>query len=210
MSTIYLAFDVESGGLNPTKADLLTAYFAILDEDFNFLEDLELALKPEGRLPFAEEGALKVNGIDLDKHVKDPKTITYLEGGQKLAAMIKRHLKKKGRYSNIIPTGYNVNFDIKWVQHYLIDEDTWDSMIHYKALDVMQDVDVLKRHGWLPPTVGNLKSAVEFFGVPMGEAHVAKDDILMTLGVWKKIHELMESKKNGGSNQDLVSLLEAE
>jgi hypothetical protein len=210
MSTVYLAFDVESGSIRPSKGDLLTAYFAILDEDLKILEDLPLQLKPEGRLPIVESQAMAVNGIDIQKHLEDPNTITYTEGAKKLTAMIKRHLKKKGRYSNVIPTGYNVNFDIRWVQYHLIDEDTWDSMIHYKPLDVMHHIDMLKNHGWLPQNVGNLKSMVEFFGVPKGEAHVARDDILMTLGVYQKIRELMESKKNGGSTTDLIALLEQE
>lgn len=211
MSNFYLAFDVESGGLKPTKADLLTAYFAILDEDFKILEELPLQFKPnENRLPIVESGAMAVNGIDLEKHLTDPNTVTYSEGSKKLTALIKKYLKKRGRYSNILAMGYNVMFDIKWVQHYLIPEDDWDSMVHYKALDVMQDVDVLKRHGWLPPTCGNLKSMVEYFNIPMGEAHVAKDDIIMTINVYRSLHELMESKKNGGSNADLIGLLEAE
>lgn len=207
---MFLAFDCETGGLKPDKADMLTAYFAMLDDNFQFLEDLSLTLKPEGRLPIVEAGAMSVNGIDLEKHLSDPKTVTYAEGAKQVTAMIKRHLKKRGRYSNILPMGYNVGFDIKWVNYHLINEDLWDSMVHYKSLDVMQDIDVLKRHGWLPGTVGNLKSAVEFFGVPKGEAHVAKDDIVMTVGVYRKVKELMDSKKEGGQVTDLISLLEAE
>lgn len=209
-NNFYLAFDTETGGLKPDKADLLTAYFAILDEDFKILEELPLQLKPEGRLPVVETDAMEVNGIDIEKHLADPNTVTYAEGAKKLTALIKKYLKKKGRYSNILSLGYNISFDIKWLQHHLINEDAWDSMVHYKNFDVMQDVDVLKRHGWLPPNVGNLKSVVEHFSVPRGEAHTARDDILMTLGVFKKIKELMDSKKNGGAVQDLISLLEAE
>jgi hypothetical protein len=209
--TRLLAFDLETGGLDPAKTDLLTGYFAMLDEDFKILEDLSLQLKPEGRLPIVEARAMETNGIDIQKHLEDPNTITYAEGAKKLVSLVKRHLKKNGRYSNIIPMGYNIlTFDIPWAQHHLLDKTTWESMIHYKALDVMQHVDMLKNHGWLPPTVGNLKSMVEYFGVPKGEAHVAKDDILMTIGVYNKVRELMESKKNGGNNQDLISLLEAE
>jgi oligoribonuclease (3'-5' exoribonuclease) len=206
-----LAFDLETGGLDPTKTDLLTGYFAILDSDFKVLEELSLKLKPEGRLPIVEAKAMSTNGIDLQKHLEDPNTITYAEGGKRLTALVKKYLKKNGRYSNIIPMGYNIDsFDVPWAQHHLIDKDTWGSMIHYKCLDVSHDVDVLKRHGWLPPTCGTLSSMVEHFGVPKGEAHVAKDDIIMTVGVFLKLKELMESKKNGGSSQDLISLLESE
>lgn len=206
-----LAFDLETGGLDPTKTDLLTGYFAMLDSDFKILEELSLKLKPEGRLPIVEAKAMSTNGIDLEKHLLSPDTVTYAEGGKKLIAMVKRHLKKNGRYSNIIPMGYNIaSFDVPWAQHHLVDRATWESMIHYKCLDVSHDVDVLKRHGWLPPFCGTLTSMVEHFGVAKGEAHVARDDILMTIQVFLKLKELMDSKKNGGNTQDLISLLEAE
>lgn len=211
MSTIYMGFDLETGTLQPDRGDLLTGYFAFMDEDFKIIEELSLQLKPEDRLPIAEVKALETNGIDIQKHIEDPNTITYAEGAKKLVSCLKRHLKKKGRYSNIIPFGYNIlTFDIPWAQYHLLDKTTWESFIHYKALDVMQHVDMLKSHGWLPPTVGNLSSAVEYFGVAKGEAHIAKDDILMTLGVYLKIRNLMDSKKNSGDNQDIISLLESE
>ena len=207
----FLAFDCETGTLDPAKGDLLTAYFAILDENFTIIDELDLKLKPEGRLPVAEGGALATNGINIEQHLLDPNTLTYAQGKEKLVTLIKKYLKKRGKYSNIIPFGYNIaSFDIAWVQYHLIDKTTWDSLVHYRCFDVMHDVDVLKRHGWLPPFSGPLTSMVEFFGVPKGEAHVAKDDIIMTVGVFKKIKELMDSKKNGGSTTDLISLLEAE
>ena len=207
----WLGFDLETGGLDPSKADLLTGYFAMVDEDFKIVDELPLQLKPNSGLPVVEARAMETNKIDIRKHMEDPNTITYAEGGKKLQAFVKKYLKKKGRYSNIKPLGYNIlTFDIPWAQYHLLDKTTWESMIHYKSLDVMQHVDMLKEHGWLPPTVGNLGSVVEFFGIPKGEAHVARDDLLMTIGAHKKIRELMDSKKNGGNSQDLISLLEAE
>ncbi|HEY5234789.1 MAG TPA: hypothetical protein VIJ14_01315 [Rhabdochlamydiaceae bacterium] len=207
----YLAYDLESGTLDPTTGDILTAYFAILDENFTFIEDLDMKLKPVGRLPLAEAKALSINGIDIEKHLLDPETIAYPQAKEKLTALIKKYLKKKGKYSNVLGFGYNVaSFDVHWIYHHLMSKSEWESMVHYKQLDVMHDVDVLKRHGWLPAFSGSLGSMVEFFNVPKGAAHVARDDIRMTVDVYKKIHELMESKKNGGSTVDLISLLEAE
>jgi oligoribonuclease (3'-5' exoribonuclease) len=211
MSTVYCAYDLETGDLEPEDGDLLTGCFLMLDEDFKILDELNLRLKPDGRLPVANSRALEVNKIDLNKHVMDPNTITYAEGKDKLVSMLKKYLKKRGKYSNLILMGYNIRgFDNRWLQHHLVDKTTLNSLVHYKYLDVADEIDVLKRHGWLPPTLGTLGSAVEFFGIPKGEAHVAKDDILMTVGVFRKVKELLESKKNGGSSSDLISLLEAE
>ena len=111
MSQLYMPFDSETGGLDENSADLLTAYFAIMDEEYKILDEIYLKLKPNDRLPIAEAGALRVNGIDIQQHLADPETVTYAEGKKLLIAMIKKHLKKRGRYSNIMPFGYNVPFD---------------------------------------------------------------------------------------------------
>ena len=213
MSQLYLAFDSETGGLDENSADLLTAYFAIMDEEYKILDEIYLKLKPDDRLPIAEAGALRVNGIDIQQHLADPETVTYTEGKKLLTAMIKKHLKKRGRYSNIMPFGYNVPFDERWCKKHLLPPDEWESMIHYKSVDVMKSVDDLKRYGWFPKELGSLGTVVEYLGIPKRAAHNAKEDTLMTIDVDKKIVEMMKAKKNGGGTteqQDLISLLEAE
>lgn len=211
MSQFFCAYDLETGGLEPDEADLLTGYFAMLDEDFKIVDELALKLKPEGRLPVVEAKAMAVNGINIQKHIEDPETVTYAVGAEKLTAMLRKYLKKNGRYSNLLMMGYNIRgFDNRWLNYHLIDKKALETIVHYKCLDVMDDVDVLKRHGWLPPSTGNLGSMVDFFGLPKLKAHDAKNDIVMTIEVYKKIHELMESKKNGGNTQDVISLLESE
>jgi DNA polymerase III epsilon subunit-like protein len=211
MSQFYLAFDSETGGLNPATADILTWYGAILDEELKIVEDLYLKLKPDGgRLPIAEAGALKVNGINIQEHLADPETVTYSEGKARIVAMIKRHLKKNGRYSNIRPLGQNVQFDIDWTNHHLIPKDEWDSMIHYAKVCTKVCTDFLKDCGWWPKDLGSLGSVVDFLGIPRRSAHNAKEDTLMTIDVYKKMLEIMASKKNNGATQDLISLLEAE
>lgn len=211
MSQFFLPFDSETGGFNQKTADLLTAYFCIMDEEFKIQEELYLKLKPDGgRLPIAEAGALRVNGINIQAHMADPETVTYTEGKAKLVAMIKRYLKKNGRYSNIRPLGYNVPFDVRWCQEYLLPADEWESMLHYKHVDVMQNADFLKECGWFPKEIGSLGSVVEYLGLPKRGAHNAREDVLMTIDVYRKILEIMKSKKDGGTSQDLISLLEAE
>lgn len=211
MSQLYLPFDSETGGLNENEADLLTVYCAIMDEDYKILEDLYLKLKPNGgRLPVAQAQALAVNKINLQAHLADPETISYEEGHDKVMAMVKRHLKKNGRFSNISPFGYNVPFDKRWLQKHLIPQNEWESTFHYKDVDVMQAVDQLKRWGWFPKTLGSLNTVVEYLGLPKRDAHNAKEDTLMTIDVDKKLMALGKAKKENGSSQDLISLLEAE
>lgn len=213
MSQLYMPFDSETGGLDENKADLLTWYGAIMNEDYQILDEIYLKLKPEGRLPIAEAQALKVNGIDIQQHLADPETVTYAVGRERVMSMIKKHLKKNGRFSNIMPMGYNVPFDVRWTQKHLIPQELWLANLHYKINDVMQNVDFLKKAGWFPKDLGSLGTVVAFLGIPKRNAHNAKEDTLMTIDVDKKIMEIMKNKKEGGgatAQQDLISLLESE
>lgn len=217
MSNFYLPFDTETGGLDPKTSDLLTFYMAVMDENFKIIDEIDLKLKPnDGRLPIAEAGALRANGINLTEHMANPETITYAEGAVKIVAMIKKHLKKNGRYSNLRPMGQNVPFDVGYTQQYLIPKEEWDKLIHYVVVDTKTIVDFFKDCGWFPKELGSLGSIVEYLGVPKRNAHNAKEDTLMCIDVYKAIRALMDSKKNtqngngGGQQQDLISLLEME
>lgn len=206
-----MAFDTETGGLIPGDADLLTFYAGIFDEELKLVDELYLKLRPnDGRLPITEAQALKVNGINIVAHLEDPETITYAEATVKIKDMLNKYLQKTGRFSNIRPLGYNVPFDIKWTQHFLLPMKEWESILHYKHVDVMQNVDFLKDSGWFPQDLGSLGTVVDFLQLPKRNAHNAKEDTLMTIDVYKKLLEIMRSKKEGGQAQDLISLLEAE
>lgn len=206
----FVCMDSETGGLRAKQADILTLFMSITDEDFKVIEELDLKLKPEGRLPIVESGAMAVNKIDLQKHLEDPNTVTYTEAKVKIIAFAKKYLKKRGRYSNLIVLGQNVMFDLKFIWEHIIPEEEWETIFSYNVEDTKTASLFLKRCGWLPKDIGTLKSLVEYFNIPRQEAHEARGDVHMTLGVYKAMVSLMDSKKNGGSNQDIISLLESE
>lgn len=211
MNHFYAPFDSETGGFNPETADLLTFYMCIMDEDFKLCDELYLKLKPDGgRLPVAEALALKVNGIDLKAHLEDPETIAYSEGRKKLINMLGKYSKRVGKSLNIRPLGYNVPFDERWTFKHLLPQNEWEKYMHYKRIDVMERVDFLKESGWFPPDLGSLGTVVDFLQLPKRAAHNAREDSLMTVDVYRKLLDLMKAKKDGGSAQDLISLLEAE
>lgn len=211
MPIYYIPFDCETGGLDPDTTDLLTVYMAVMDENFKILEELDLKLKPDGgKLPICEASALDVNKINIKEHLENPSTITYSQAKQKLTEMLKKYLSK-GRYSNLIPFGHNVRFDIDYLQKYIIPKKEWDNIFHYRIVDTMPVVGFLKDCKWLPKDLGNLSSIADYFGIPKRDAHNAKEDTLMTIDTYKSLISLMNSKKdNQTSNQDLISLLESE
>jgi len=206
----YVALDTETGGLNPETSDILTFYMGVLDEDFKLIDEINLKLKPDDRLPIVEAGALKVNRIDIQEHLNSPETITYSKASKQIIAMLKKYVKKNGRYSNIRPIGQNIQFDLDYIWKYLVDRNTWDSLVHYGKIDTKSIVEFLKDSGWFPRELGSLGSIVEYLQLPKRLAHNAREDTLMCVDVYKKIIEIMKSKKENSAQQDLISLLEEE
>ena len=153
---------------------------------------------------------MEVNKIDLQKHLSDPSTVTYSEAKTKLISFAKKYLKKRGRYSNLIVLGQNVMFDLAFIWEHICPKDEWETLFSYNVEDTKTASLFLKRCGWLPKEIGTLKSLVEYFNIPRREAHEAKGDVHMTIDVYKAMIALMKSKKENGSSQDIISLLEAE
>jgi hypothetical protein len=62
-----------------------------------------------------------------------------------------------------------------------------------------------------PVDVGSLTSLVEYFQIPMQEAHHARDDVLMNIEVYRAIKNMMQTKKrnmSSGSNLSLLQIVE--
>ena len=62
---MYLAFDVETTGLE-THCNVLTAYFIILDSNYNQIDSLDLKIKYPYYTIYTK--ALEINKIDILEH----------------------------------------------------------------------------------------------------------------------------------------------
>ena len=204
----YLFFDTETGGFNAKQDSLLTAYFAVCDNRLVVIDELYLQLKPEdvSRIK-ASEGALKVNNINLSEHLADKATITYEEGAVKLLDLLKRNKLPRNKYS-FRPCGHNIEFDRGFIWEQLLSKEEWSQHVHYNDLDTLDACTFLKDLSFLPSDVGNLTSLVEYFQLPLGEAHDARGDVLMNIEVYKSMKALMQSKKDSMSASMSSSLLE--
>lgn len=207
METKYIAFDFETGGLDPAKSPALTGYFAALDRNLNLLGELELQIKPEEPFTLLESKAMEVNGIDIEKHLADPKTLSRSEAGAKLLAFLEEYkgkTKVKPR-----PLGHNVFFDVNFTRQ-LITQAQWEANVHYGVACTSVMTNVLKDIGILPETLGNLGSLVKHFGVQERKAHTAKDDVLMMIDVYAKMIQMLKTNtdSSGGLSVDVLSMLE--
>jgi oligoribonuclease (3'-5' exoribonuclease) len=206
----YLWFDTETGGKNAKIHPLLTAYFAVCDQDHNIIDDLSLQLKPEDPSKMIlEQEALDVNKINIQEHLADPNTITYAQGRVKLKNFLLKH-KIKGKRKHYMPCGHNVAFDKEFVWSWLMPQEEFEEEVHYRTLDTSMVTTFLKDIGILPEEIGNLLSLVQYFNIPEKEAHNAKGDVWMNIDVYKAMKAMMKSRKKemiGGTNS-LLDIIE--
>jgi DNA polymerase III alpha subunit (gram-positive type) len=206
METKYIAFDFETGGLDPAKNPILTGYFAALDRNLNVIGDLELKIKPEEPFTLLEKGAMEVNGINIEEHLADPKTLSRADAGAKLLAFLKEFKGKQKTKPR--PLGHNVVFDIEFTRQ-LIPQAEWEANVHYGVICTSIMTNVLKEVGMLPESLGNLGSLVKYFGVQERKAHTAKDDVLMMIDVYAKMIQMLKANTEGsGLSVDVLSMLE--
>jgi DNA polymerase III alpha subunit (gram-positive type) len=206
METKYIAFDFETGGLDPAKNPILTGYFAALDRNLNVIGELELQIKPEEPFTLLEKGAMEVNGINLEEHLADPKTLSRADASAKLLSFLKEFRGKQKAKPR--PLGHNVVFDVEFTRQ-LIPQAEWEAHVHYGVICTSIMTNVLKEVGMLPESLGNLSSLVKYFGVQERKAHTAKDDVLMMIDVYAKMIQMLKANTEGsGLSVDVLSMLE--
>lgn len=183
----YLALDIETGGIGIDKS-LLTAYFAVMDENMLILDELYLYTKPNDGVYSITAEALRINGINLIDH--ETIAVTYKEAGQNLYSFLSKH-SASGQYK-LIPLGHNVAFDIKFLCDKLISENSWKQHCSYRVRDCGVLASALMDSGKIPNISGSLGSFLEYFKIkPEGNLHDAKTDALCSAKVYAKMLELL-------------------
>lgn len=202
----YLATDTETAGLDETKNPILTAYFAVVGEDFGLIDELYLFIKPEAPFDTIEAEAMAVNKIDLAKHVERADILTRAQATDKLKDFLK---KTKPSGAKLKPLGHNLGFDKSMIQAQILSKADWNNLLHYSEMDTKMLGDALKKAKWLPPELGKLESYVKYFEIPQLGAHEARNDTLMMIEVYKRMTDMLAVRKDGGSSSlDVLSLLE--
>lgn len=203
----YLAFDTETGGLNPLKNPILTAFFGIIGEDFGLIDELNLYIRPEAPFDTVEPDALAINKIDLSEHLESPRTVSLTEAKGQLLNFLKKHKGAK-MADRLRPMGYNIDFDLGMVWAQLLPPTDWNANVHYAKMDPKTIVDFLKESGWLPPEIGKLESLAKHFNISTLGAHECRSDTLMMVESYKRLIDMLKDRKNDSLSFDILSMLE--
>lgn len=212
---VYNCFDTETTALDPINGELLTGYFGIFDTNFNFLEDLNIVTGPSRDLKDykIEPKAMTINKINLEDHVKRTDFLNYEECRVFLFDWFEKMKAKykPGRGVVFIAVGQNVPFDIEWLGAKLkISKEEWEYYFNRRNRDTSTNATFLKDAGIIPEHIAGLSGLCEYFGLKMGEAHVAKDDVMMTMRLFRKQIELLIGRKNemSGIPLDILKIIE--
>lgn len=185
---MYLAFDTETSGLHQ-DSQVLTAFFIVLDSEFNEIDSLDLKIKyPVYSIQLK---AFEINNIDLNKHEKE--SISFFDAKIKLNTFLLKNLKitKKNKF---IPLGHNVKFDIGKINKFGISDhlnnvfniDTLQIAKFFKACGKLQDIQSL-----------SLKNVTEYFNIqPKGQLHTAECDIRLTIDLLKHFKTMINVTDN--------------
>lgn len=187
---MYIALDIEAGGIGHDKS-LLTAYFEILDKDFNTLDSLSVKVRPKDKIYKVTAEALSINNINLIEHEAEAETVDYW--GTQLYDFLKRNSKEGA--DKLIPVGHNVAFDVKFVTESpdkLMSKGTWNTFVSYRPIDTCSLAQALRVVGKLPFELScSLTQLAEFFGISTEGAHTADADVKMTVEVAKKLLKIV-------------------
>ena len=191
----YITIDTETGGIGP-DADLLTAYFGVLDQDLNLTAELTIRLRPESENDFfsVSAKALEINGINLVEHFKVAETKSA--AGARLMQFLQDNTQwKEGKIQRLIPIGHNIAFDINKVSEKLLNKKTLDMYMGYRVIDTGTLGQFFQAAGLIPETVSaSLGNLLKHYGLEFqGQAHNERADALACVDIIKAM--LKEIKK---------------
>lgn len=183
---MYLFIDTETGGLTPDFS-LLTVSAILTDSAFNVVcvHDLDpgLYLRVKHANYTTHPRAMAVNGIDLAEH--DQYGFTVEESREAFSAFVKEGRVLLG-HKKLVPAGHNVPFDVKFLQHYVMPEDEWQSMFTHPALDTCAAARLFAAANKISGGCG-LDNLRRIFDINTGVAHNAETDNLAAIELAKKL-----------------------
>jgi DNA polymerase-3 subunit epsilon len=187
---LFLYLDVETTGLNSKTCGLIEVA-GVFEIGGIIIHEFELLINPYSypREVEVQEKALAVNNRTI------PEIQTFLD--QKVAfdylLQCIEHFENQYRCNNPIIIGYNVNFDVEFIQEwFVVNNIKYASYFNYKYIDVYQLVLNMAYLGIFDIGPNSLKDMCLKLDIDLTNAHTAIADIKATRDLHRKLIGYMQ------------------
>lgn len=182
--------DVETTGLDCTRHGIIQVAI-IVEIDHKIITRADYRMNPVGKEIDPE--AMMVHGISVDELDAYPPCSSVKV---KIESFLGQFVNKFDRQDKFVPAGYNVDFDLGFMEHLWLDngDKYFYSWFERVPLDVYRDHRLMEYAGLARvPTNRKLETVAEMYGVAMPNSHDAAVDIDTTY----KVAEIMLKKIKG-------------
>ena len=192
-----LFIDTETGGLDPTENSLLSIAFVVW-QDFKIIGSKEILIN-DGVLKVSEE-ALKINGIDLIKHLKHALKPQFAIN--EMVDFLNHHFE---RDEKVTLGGHNINFDVNFMKAFLTNNNyNFNKKFSHRVVDTASILTYLYLGGKIKQKVVSSSEAFNFFGIPVYGRHTALGDAIATAKLFTVLLNIITTNNTKASN--LLSL----
>jgi DNA polymerase III alpha subunit (gram-positive type) len=181
---MFLAFDTETTGIH-MHANILTAFFIILDDELNEIQTLDLKIKHDEYC--VDPIAMEVNKINMRKHLKVAITV------EEARNRFENFIKKNCNGTSMVPMGHNVCFDLKMMRSNKILLPEFENVFFLgESLDTLYILRDLKTENKIKKEQSlSLGNITDLYKVVAGteQLHNAEYDIKLTIELYKFIEK---------------------
>lgn len=181
-----LYFDTETTGRNAFRNDVIQLS-GIIEIDGKVQEEFNYTCQPLN-YDNVEAEALEVNGITLQKLYTFP---TAKETLSEFVKLLNKYVDKYNRFDKFYPAGYNVKFDLDFVQQFFVKNGYkygFGSYQNWQALDALAIAQYLSYRRVLKLDNLKLGTVCKHYNIEL-QAHDALCDIRATRELIKKFDE---------------------
>ena len=172
---LKLFIDTETTGLYSDENGITQISILIEDQTGEIIDTFNEYIRPDKSCIITQE-ALDIQGITRE----DLQTDKYQEE-KIVAAALKKFLHKYQNYKMTI-IGYNVGFDIGFIDSFLDRNNIDYSLYQYDNIDVLEIVRSYHLNMY-----NSLTNACDYFGVELSNAHNSLGDVTATRELYHKI-----------------------
>lgn len=188
-----LYFDTETTGRNPVKNDIVQLS-GIIEIDGEVKEKFNLRCQPVNWEAIEPE-ALEVTGNTIEEMKTWERPGVMLD---RFIRILDKYCDKYDKNDKFTPAGYNVRFDLDFLQQFFIKNGQkygTGSYQNWRAIDGLPIVHFLHYKGILDLSDCKLGTLCNHYGIEI-QAHDALSDIIATRELLKKLSDILQVNSN--------------